>query len=68
VRPCCSACADAGGVGVWLLGKQPEAVSAESRTLLLERASKGTKKFVLGQPPWMLDTKAVQLGFGFYMD
>jgi hypothetical protein len=55
-------------VGVWLLGKQPEAVSAESRTLLLERASKGTKKFVLGQPPWMLDTKAVQLGFGFYMD
>ena len=28
----------------------------------------GTKKFVLGQPPWMLDTKAVQLGFGFYMD
>jgi hypothetical protein len=31
-------------------------------------ASKGTKKFVLGQPPWMLDTKALQLGFDFSMD
>jgi hypothetical protein len=31
-------------------------------------ASKGTKKLVLEQPPWMLENKAVQLGFGFYTD
>jgi hypothetical protein len=45
-----------------------EAVSASSRAVLLERASKGTKKFVLGQPPWMLESKNVQIGFGFFME
>ena len=47
---------------------QAEAVSSESRAVLLERASKGTTNFVLGQPPWMLESKAVQVGFGFFME
>jgi len=49
--------------GVWY-PEENEAVS--NREALFERAKEGTSMFVLNQAPWMVESKAINLGFGLY--
>jgi len=53
--------------GVWY-PEEGGAVAPEDRALLLERASKGTIKFVLNKALWSVESTPMQLGFGFYTE
>ncbi|KAK3278251.1 hypothetical protein CYMTET_13782 [Cymbomonas tetramitiformis] len=49
--------------GVWY-PEEKEAV--KDRRVLLERAAKNARLFILNKPSWMLESDAINIGFGFY--
>mmetsp|Transcript_29014 Transcript_29014/g.55656 ORF Transcript_29014/g.55656 Transcript_29014/m.55656 type:complete len:443 (-) Transcript_29014:230-1558(-) len=51
--------------GVWY-PEEEEAVA--DKKLLLERASKGAKKFEINKPGWMMESTPMNIGFGFYWE
>ena len=49
--------------GVWY---PEEAGAIADRDKLFERAKEGTSVFLLNQASWMVESKAINLGFGLY--